>query len=213
MPSVADYEYALRALPFPSPGLRAMLIAHCRAFDRTTTAGKLATAAGYRDWRVVNLQYHRLGHQVGLRLGLGGGNIAVFTRFLEPTPPCTHWKISMREEFAIALTRANWVPAKRRRRLENLDERLRWLRERVAVADAYKMDLIRRRRLLIRLKAFDAEIVARAFYCLGSHEGAALWLTRPQRGLKGRVPVELKMIPIRKAEILHLLGQIEHGVF
>jgi hypothetical protein len=82
-----------------------------------------------------------------------------------------------------------------------------------AVVAAYRRDLKRRHKLLVRLKSFDAEIVAGAVDCLNSRTAAALWLTRPQYSLNGLVPVEMKIIPRTKAEILHVLGRIEHGVF
>jgi hypothetical protein len=85
-------------------------------------------------------------------------------------------------------------------------------RIRAGVVAAFKADLVRRRKLLVLLKSFDREIIARAVACFNSPAGAAFWLTHPQYGLNGRIPVEMQIGPRTKAEFLTLLARIHYGV-
>jgi len=85
--------------------------------------------------------------------------------------------------------------------------------DRLKVAAAFERDIKRRDRLAIRLRDFDTEIISKAVECFKSHAAAALWLTRPQYGLNGCIPVQIKITPRTKEEILSLICRIEHGVF
>lgn len=84
--------------------------------------------------------------------------------------------------------------------------------ERLMVAAAFERDIERRKRLLLRLRDFDVEIISRAVECFQSYAGAASWLTRHQYGLNGRIPVKIEIEPRTKKEILKLIGRIDRGV-
>jgi predicted DNA-binding protein len=62
LPSSQEYVEAFNVIKEKlTEGHRAMLVAHYRAFDSTTTTSELARAAGYVHFGAVNLQYARLG--------------------------------------------------------------------------------------------------------------------------------------------------------
>jgi uncharacterized protein (DUF2384 family) len=58
----------------------------------------------------------------------------------------------------------------------------------------------------------DSEVLSRAIEALGSVAGAASWLTRPQHGLGGRLPLEMTRTAKGKAIVIRLLGRIDRGV-
>lgn len=61
----------------------------------------------------------------------------------------------------------------------------------------------------IRLKL----MIATATSALGDEEAARRWLHRPQRGLGGRIPVDMIETEAGAKEVENLLGRIEHGVY
>lgn len=77
-----------------------------------------------------------------------------------------------------------------------------------AAVAAFRADLSRRRKRIALLKSFDPELVAFAVYCLYTVAGAASWLTRPQPELHFAIPVEMKMDPHSKTELVNLLASI-----
>lgn len=58
-----------------------------------------------------------------------------------------------------------------------------------------------------------ARIVALAEEVLENEERARRWLREPQRGLGGRLPLNLLRTEAGAREVEDLLGRIEHGVF
>lgn len=69
VPSVRAYAFAL-SQPFVKAEHRAMLAAHRQAPDLVITAGGLAAAAGYANWRGANQHYGTLGRQVATLLDI-----------------------------------------------------------------------------------------------------------------------------------------------
>jgi len=64
------------------------------------------------------------------------------------------------------------------------------------------------RQLLLHV---DEEVLESALEAFGGAEGAASWLTRPQRGLANKVPLQVARSEVGKARILTLLGSIHYG--
>lgn len=58
----------------------------------------------------------------------------------------------------------------------------------------------------------SALVYAQAEEVFGSNDAAREWLTTPQRGLGGRIPVELLATEAGTTEVRDLLGRIEYGV-
>ena len=58
-----------------------------------------------------------------------------------------------------------------------------------------------------------ARLVGRAIEVLESEESARLWLTSPQFGLGGAVPLEFAATEVGAREVEDLLGRIEYGVY
>ena len=65
MPSVEDYKTVLLAV---NQNRIKLLLAHYHAPDRTLSATQLANAVGYASYRGVNLQYGKLGYEMGVSL-------------------------------------------------------------------------------------------------------------------------------------------------
>lgn len=57
-----------------------------------------------------------------------------------------------------------------------------------------------------------ARIARQARHVFGSEERARLWLTFPQWGLGGAVPLDFARTEVGSREVEHLLGRIEYGV-
>ena len=55
--------------------------------------------------------------------------------------------------------------------------------------------------------------MGRAVEVLESEENARRWLTSPQFGLGGAVPLEYAETEVGAREVEDLLGRIEHGVY
>lgn len=79
---------------------------------------------------------------------------------------------------------------------------------------------LNRRRLQGRLDLEESDRVVRfarlmgkAVEVLESQEGARLWLTSPQVGLGGAVPLEYARTEVGAREVEALLTRIEHGVY
>ncbi len=152
----------------------------------------------------------------------GAGQMTPFTFFLQAdpvtdcrTPLALLKEGKIRKVLDAADVRAGYAePSKSKLVAVLAGWNLKSLREtRAAVVAAFKRDLMHRSKFLVLLKSFDAENVARTVTCLNSRAAAASWLTRPQHGLNGLVPVKMKIDSRTKAQILNLLGRIEHGVF
>ena len=58
-----------------------------------------------------------------------------------------------------------------------------------------------------------ARLMGRASEVMESEEGARQWLSSPQFGLGGAVPLEFAESEVGAREVEDLLGRIEHGVY
>jgi putative toxin-antitoxin system antitoxin component (TIGR02293 family) len=58
-----------------------------------------------------------------------------------------------------------------------------------------------------------AKLMGKAVEVLESEENARQWLTSPQFGLGGAVPLEYAETEVGAREVENLLGRIEHGVY
>lgn len=57
-----------------------------------------------------------------------------------------------------------------------------------------------------------ARVMARAEEALGDAEKARRWLRKPNRGLRGRVPLDLARSEAGARIVEQALGRIEHGL-
>lgn len=109
MPSVAVFESALRRIPKPRGRQLAFLQAHYDARGRGLNARKLAKAAGYKNYRGINLHYGLLAARVARELKVRAG-IELLVDSLTPKQASNdEWVLLMRPTFARALKRAGWV--------------------------------------------------------------------------------------------------------
>ena len=58
-----------------------------------------------------------------------------------------------------------------------------------------------------------SRLTAKAAAVMESAEGAAKWMTSPQFGLGGAVPIEYAATAAGARAVDELLGRIEHGVY
>jgi putative toxin-antitoxin system antitoxin component (TIGR02293 family) len=58
-----------------------------------------------------------------------------------------------------------------------------------------------------------ARLMGQAIEALGSEEAARQWLTAPQFGLGGSIPLDFAETEVGAREVEKLLGRIEHGVY
>jgi putative toxin-antitoxin system antitoxin component (TIGR02293 family) len=58
-----------------------------------------------------------------------------------------------------------------------------------------------------------ARLVGKAVEVLESRDNARKWLTSPQVGLGGAVPIDYAMTEVGAREVEDLLGRIEYGVY
>lgn len=107
--TVNQLVQALRELREPTVAQKRFLAAHHSAPGRTSTATKLARAAGYKNFSALNLQYGVLARRIGERLGQEA-NLSFLVEFTRPNGVTNdHWLLHMRPEVATALERAGWV--------------------------------------------------------------------------------------------------------
>lgn len=85
-------------------------------------------------------------------------------------------------------------------------------KQRQLVIDAVQREIDRRVALIEALRTADRRVIAAAVECIGSPEGAASWLTRPEYGLRGKVPLEVARTARGRARVLHLLKRLTYGV-
>lgn len=97
---------------YPSTRVRKFLLAHYETAGRVATMTYLATKAGYKNYRGVNVQYGRLSKAVADELGIQplATHLFLLTEFVEPDQQSNaDWQIVMRPEFAKALESAGWL--------------------------------------------------------------------------------------------------------
>ncbi len=108
--SVKAFREALQQLSVPKGKQLAFLQAHYQSPGRVSTAAVLAVAAGYKNWRPINLHYGNLAAAVGKALGVQDAGLGLLCEFAGPkTVSNEHWVLIMRTEFAKALVQAGWV--------------------------------------------------------------------------------------------------------
>lgn len=57
------------------------------------------------------------------------------------------------------------------------------------------------------------QVVAHAIETIGDDEKAGRWLTKPNRALMGKIPLELLNTPIGASQVDDILGRIDHGLY
>ena len=85
-------------------------------------------------------------------------------------------------------------------------------RQRQLVIDAIQREIDCRLALIEALRTADSRVIAAAVRCIGSPEGAASWLTLPEYGLRGKVPLEVARTARGRARVLNLLNRLTYGV-
>lgn len=111
VPTAKQFSNALNGIGRPKGKQLQFLEKHCHDPARSSTATKLAKAAGYKDYRGVNSGYGRLAKQLGRELGRPDANITLLVEVLRPGHVTNaHWILVMRPAFAEALELAGWVP-------------------------------------------------------------------------------------------------------
>src|SRR5947207_13187633 len=107
-----QFKKALQVLGQPTGGQRRFLKAHYRATGRVQPMWNLATAAGYRAFTGVNLQYGWLARRIGNILGhpLPRPRIGLLVEFVDPPRISNrNYVLHMKPAFASALRSAGWV--------------------------------------------------------------------------------------------------------
>lgn len=59
----------------------------------------------------------------------------------------------------------------------------------------------------------DKEVFDAGMSCFGSPKALMLWLGQPAYGLGGKVPIRIMCSGKGRAEVVNLLGRIDHGVY
>ena len=57
------------------------------------------------------------------------------------------------------------------------------------------------------------QVAAHAIETIGDDEKAGRWLTKPNRALMGKIPLELLDTPIGASQVDEILGRIDHGLY
>lgn len=106
------------------------------------------------------------------------------------------------------------------RELENLRERLGLPLEKMGEKLGISRATLHRRKAAGRLDLHESDrvmrferLVQKAADVLGSPDSARQWLSFPQYGLGGAIPVDYARTEAGAREVEHLLGRIEWGVF
>jgi len=104
--------------------------------------------------------------------------------------------------------------------LESLRESLDVPMEKLACKLGISKATLHRRKTAGKLDASEsdrvvrfARVMGRAVEVMESKENARRWLTSPQFGLGGAVPLDYAQTEVGAREVEHLLGRIEHGVY
>ena len=109
-PTAKQFVTAMRSMKKPGGRHPLFLQAHYKAPGRAQTATKLAQAAGYENFRGINLWYGRLADKIGAALGHKNANLALLVEFAPPRSVTNkEWVLMMRPAFADALKQVGWV--------------------------------------------------------------------------------------------------------
>ncbi len=85
-------------------------------------------------------------------------------------------------------------------------------KQRQLVIDAMQREIDRRLALIGQLRNADSRVIVAAVRCIGSPEGAASWLTRPEYGLRSKIPLEVARTARGRALVLNLLKRLTYGI-
>jgi hypothetical protein len=101
---------ALGSMNVPGGNQLKFLRAHEAAKSRAANFRQLAHAAGYRNYRAINLHYGKLARRIGTALGQPDASITLLMESHEPESVTNReWVLVMRPEFAEALKAVEWV--------------------------------------------------------------------------------------------------------
>jgi hypothetical protein len=110
MPTVAEYERALRKIKRPGGRQPRFLQAHYDAPGMALTMTRLADAASYRSYDGVNLRYGILANSIGRALGLRKPHIGVVAELIRPKSVSNaEWILILKPNLAAAMKRVGWV--------------------------------------------------------------------------------------------------------
>lgn len=110
MPSVRTFKAALDRIPKPRGRQTRFLQAHYDARARGLNARKLAKAAGYKNYRGINLHYGLLAARIAKEMNRHDAGIELLVDSLLPDQASNQeWVLLMRPNFARALKEAGWV--------------------------------------------------------------------------------------------------------
>ena len=110
MPSAKDFTSALVKIGKPKGRQLKFLQKHYDARARALNASKLAKAAGYVNYRGINLHYGKLAYRLSQEMGIEGVGIELLVDSLIPKQASnSEWVLVMRPQFAKALKNAGWV--------------------------------------------------------------------------------------------------------
>jgi hypothetical protein len=109
-PTTAEYIEALRSMRRPGGRQLQFLRAHSDAPGRASTTSRLAEAAGYRNYRPINLHYGKLARRVGDALGRQNAPLELLVEVALPQSISNReWILIMRQEFEAALKAEGWI--------------------------------------------------------------------------------------------------------
>ena len=109
-PTAKQFVAVLSKLKHPGGKQPLFLQAHYEAPGRALTATNLSHAAGYKDFRGVNLAYGLLAKRIGVALGHSKTNLDLLVEFVAPKSVTNkEWLLVMRPTFAEALKQVGWV--------------------------------------------------------------------------------------------------------
>ena len=110
VPTAPQFAAAMARLPIPGGDQLAFLKEHLKSTGRASTATKLAKAAGYKDFRGVNICYGRLARCIGGQLKRPDESLLLLVEFIAPRGVSNKdWVLVMRPEFAAGLKAAGWL--------------------------------------------------------------------------------------------------------
>lgn len=109
-PTTKQFVAVLTKMRRPGGKQSLFLQAHYKAPGRALTATRLGQAAGYQDFRGINLCYGRLADKIGAGLGHQNAHLNMLVEFAPPkTVTNKEWVLIMRPAFADALKQVEWV--------------------------------------------------------------------------------------------------------
>src|SRR5947208_6139683 len=103
---------------------------------------------------------------------------------------------------------------------ESVLKRLGWTRAQVGEALGLPERTLARRKQEGKFQPLESDrvfrflqVVAHAIETIGDDEKAGRWLTKPNRALMGKVPLQLLNTPIGASQVDEILGRIDHRLY